>query len=184
MKTAKEMYDFCKEKKFGQGQNEKWGLKHFALVENALAEDENVVMSFIGLHNYISATNHNNNFAYAITEKRIIMAQKKLIGEIQQSVFLDNINDITFTSGMIWGVITIDTIKETFNVGLDKAQAANINAEIHDILHKLKNKKDVPTLSVTTTDPIEELKKYKELSDIGVITQEEFDEKKKQLLNL
>jgi len=184
MKTAQEMYDFCKEKKYGQGQNQAWALKHFSLIEKALSADENAVMCFIGLHNFVSMTKHNSNFAYAITPKRIIMAQKQLIGEVLQSVFLDNINDVSFKAGMAFGIITIDTIKETFNVGLDKIQAANINAEIHNLLHELRQKKENPVASSAATDPTVDLKKYKELLDTGVITQEDFDAKKKQLLGL
>jgi hypothetical protein len=183
MKTAQEMYDFCKEKKFGQGQSQSWALKHFSLVEKTLSADEDALFCFIGLHNYVSPTKHNNNFAYAITKKRIIMAQKGLVGETLQSVFLDNVNDITFKAGLIFGIITFDTIKETFNVGLDKVQAANINSEIHDLIHELKQKPTVLSAS-PTNDPTVELKKYKELLDTGVITQEDFDAKKKQLLNL
>ena len=184
MKTAQEMYDFCKEKKFGEGFNQTWALKHFALIESALSSDEEAIMCFMGLHNYISPTKHNENFAYAITKKRIIMAQKKLVGETLQSVFLDNVNDVTYKSGMLFGVITIDTIKETFNVGLAKAMAANINAEIHTLLHELKQKKETPAATPATSDPTVELKKYKELLDTGVITQEDFDKKKAQLLGL
>ena len=169
---------------FGESQNQAWALKHFSLIEKSLSADEDAIMCFIGLHNYISPTKHNNNYAYAITKKRIIMAQKQLIGEALQSVFLDNINDITFTTGLLFGIITFDTIKEKFNVGLDKIQAANINSEIHNLIHELKQKTDITASSAITTDPIVELKKYKELLDTGVINQEDFDAKKKQLLNL
>jgi len=186
MKTAQEMYDFCKEKKYGQGFSQSSALKHFKIIEKSLSADEEAVLCFIGLHNFVSATKHDSNYAYAVTKKRIVMAQQKIIGEAIQSVFLDNINDITFNSGLMFGTITIDTTKETFNVGLDKVQAANINSEIHDVLHSLKQKKDTPAAAAAAApaDPTVELKKYKELLDSGVITQEDFDAKKKQLLNL
>jgi len=184
MKTAQEMYGYCKEKKFGQGQNEKWALLHFSIIEKSLSADEEALMCFMGLHNFVSPTKHNNNYAYAITKKRIIMAQKQLLGEALQSVFLDNVNDITFSSGMLFGTITIDTIKEKFNVGLDKIQATNINAEIHNLIHELKQKNESPATPAVSSDPTVELKKYKELLDTGVITQEDFDKKKAQLLGL
>jgi len=186
MKTAKEMYEFCKRRKFAQGQSEKWALKHFGLIEENLSSDEDVLMCFIGLHNYISPTRHNNNFAYAITEKRIIVAQKRIIGEELQTIFVENINDILFSMGMAVGVITIDTIKEKFNVALDKSGAANINSEIHDLLYSIRQ----GSMSAKSSKPKEdydaaqELRKYKELLDDGIITQEDFDAKKKHLLNL
>lgn len=52
-------------------------------------------MSFIGLHNYKSASKHDNNFAYAITNKRLILSQQQALGEVVQSINLDNINDVT-----------------------------------------------------------------------------------------
>jgi hypothetical protein len=183
MKTAYEMYQYCVDNKFGSGFNEKWGIKHFAIIENALTPDEDVRVCFIGLHNYISASKHDNNFAYAVTNKRILMAQKGVIGQSLKTVFLDNINDITFTSGILFGVIAIDTIKECFNVGLDKTQAANINSVIHELLYTLKNQADMSgVVTAQTADPVEEIKRYKELLDIGAITQEEFDAKKRKLL--
>lgn len=79
-------------------------------------------MSFIGLHNYKSASKHDNNFAYAITNKRLILAQQQALGEVVQSINLDNINDVTKSSGILSGTITFDTIKEVFNVNVSQAQ--------------------------------------------------------------
>ena len=88
-----------------------------------------------------SATNHDSNYAYAITKKRIIMAQKRVIGQTFQTVDIDNMNDITMSTGMLMGVITIDTMKERFNVAVEKSQAMSINKSIHDVLLSLKQKK-------------------------------------------
>lgn len=147
-------------------------------------------MTFIGLHNYQSMTKHDSNFAYAITNKRIIMAQKQTIaGEKLQTVYLDNVNDITFSSGLALGVMTIDTIKETFNVGLDKKSAKAINAKAVELLHSLKDNKseaapaaDAPAQQAVSA--ADEILKFKQLLDAGVITQEEFNAKKAQLLGL
>ena len=140
MKYAEGMYSYCLENGFGQGFNKNTAINHFKLIENLLRSDEEVKVVFIGIHNYISTTKHNSNFAYAITNDRIVMAQKKVIGENIITVSLDNINDITFTSGMLFGVLTIDTIKEKFNVALDKVRAKNIHDKVQAVLeesHKL-----------------------------------------------
>lgn len=176
MKTAKEMYNYCSEKGFGKGVSKSWALKHFTLIEKNLNESEEVSMVFCGLQNYISATKHDSTFGYAITNKRIVMAQKKIIGENFQSVSLNNLNDVTFSSGMLMGVITIDTFKEKFNVAVDKTSGKNINNTIHDVLFS-NDKKE------TKTD-VEILKEYKELLDSNIITQEEFNIKKQQILKL
>lgn len=183
MKTAEQMYKYCMDNNYGQGNSKKWSLKHFHLIEESLAKDEEVLMCFIGLHNYQSLSKHDNNFGYAITPKRIIMAQKKVIGQVFQSIAIDNLNDITLDSKIMNGIITIDTIKESFNVCVNKNAAQNINNSIHDILFSLKenNKHSINSVPI---DPTNEIIKYKNLLDMGAITQEEYDKKKKELLNV
>ena len=65
-----------------------WDLKHFSLIEDTLLSGETVYLVFEGLHNYQSTTKHDKNFAYAITSKRIILAQKKVIGSVLQTISL------------------------------------------------------------------------------------------------
>lgn len=182
MKSAQEMYQYCLDHNYGEGVNKKWGEKHFSLIAQALGEDEDVVMCFIGLHNYTSPTKHDNNFAYAITNKRVFMAQQKMIGQVFQTVDIDNLNDITMSSGMLMGVITIDTLNEKFNVAVNKKAAQSINATIHDVLFSIKQERKTPAAIQPTSSAADELLKYKKLLDMGAITQEEFDKKKKELL--
>lgn len=182
MRTAGEMYQYCLDNGFGQGQNQKWGIKHFSLIEESLAPDEEPVICFIGLHNYVSTTKHDSNYAYAVTNKRIVMAQKQMFGENLQSVSLDNVNDVTLKNGMMLGVITIDTMKEKFNVALNSASAKALSQVIHDALMSLKS--TPPSAQSGTGDSADELIKLKQLVDMGVITQEDFDAKKRQILGL
>lgn len=187
LSTAEEMYRYCIDNNFGSGWNENWGQKHFKIIEENLLNGEKIYMTFIGVHNYISTTKHDNNFAFAITNKRIMMAQKNTIaGEKFQTVSLENINDITFKSGIALGVVTIDSIKETFNIGLDKVSAKLINSKIHEIIDTINNSKNTTNKleSTSVISVADELKKFKELLDMGILTKEEFDIKKKQLLNL
>lgn len=183
MKAAQQMYQYCLDNNFGQGMNQKWGVKHFMLIEQSLQSNEEVLICFIGLHNYISTTKHDNNFAYAVTNKRIIMAQQKVIGQVIQSVSLNNLNDVTMNTGMALGVITIDTIKEKFNVCVDKYSAKAISEKIHDILLFEKDTNKTPSQPQTLSSA-DEILKYKNLLDMGVITQNEFEQKKKQLIEL
>lgn len=134
MRTAQEMYDYCLEHGFGQGFNKSWGQKHFGVIEKNLLPDEEVLMTFIGLHNYQSITKHDGNYAYAITNKRIIIAQKKLMGENLKVVLLNNLNDVSTSTGILMGTITFDTIKETFNVMVDKKQTNNIMSKVHEVV--------------------------------------------------
>lgn len=184
MRTAEEMYQYCLDNGLGEGQTRNWALKHFSIIEHALAPDENVLICFIGLHNYVSMTKHDKNFAYAITNKRILMAQKKLIGEVLQTVSISQLNDITFKSGLALGILTIDTVKECFNVSLNKDSAKNISDRIHTILLNLKQNKIQTSPMPASHVDTEQLLKLKELLDAGILTQEEFDRKKKQILGL
>lgn len=183
LKTAKDMYNYAVKNNLGKGLTDKWGIKHFKIIENSLLDGEKVLLPFIGSHNYFSMTKHDNNFAYALTNKRFIMAQKNIIaGETVQSVYLENINDITYQSKISIGIMTVDTIKETFNIGLEKSNAKNIFAKVQEILNNLKNNKKTNN-SNQNIDKFDEIKKYKELLDENIITEEEFEKKKNELLN-
>lgn len=181
MRTAEEMYQYCVDNGFGTGWNRKWGVKHFSLIEQALNADEQIIMCFIGLHNYDSS-NHDSNFAYAITNKRIIMAQQKVIGQNFQTVSLENVNDVSMSTSLLMGVITVDTIKEKFNVGVDKITAKKINDMIHDILLTTKKNETAPIPTANNISVADEILKFKKLFDMGAITQEEFEKKKAELL--
>ncbi|UZT82107.1 PH domain-containing protein [Caproicibacterium sp. BJN0003] len=190
MHTAEEMYNYCITHKFGSGTIKSWALKHFQIIEDNLMRNETVYMTFIGLHNYKSSTSHDKNFAYAITDKRIMIAQKQPLGKVFQTVNISNINDITFSSGILMGILTIDTYKEVFNVGLGKDEAENINSLIHIVIDKIKSDNNKPAapesprIESPAPSAADELLKYKGLLDAGAITQEEYDAKKKQLLGL
>ena len=186
MSRAENMYNYCKENKFGSGFNEKWGVKHFKVLQDNLIRGEKVLMTFIGLHNYQSTTKHDNNYAYAITNKRILFGQKSLTGEKFKAVNHEKINDISFKKGMIFGVLTIDTPQEKFNIALDSASASSINNAIHEVLDNVKSsnaRESIPQPSANTSTA-DEILKFKGLLDSGIITEEEFEEKKKRLLGL
>ena len=187
LNTAEGMYDYCLKNGYGSGWNEKWGVKHFKIIEDNLLPDEEIRMTFIGFHNYQSMSKHDGNFAYAITDRRILMGKKDVVGEKFQSISIDNINDITFRSGIALGIMTVDTFKEVFNVGLDKNSAQKINAKVHEVVDAIKREKSVspnPAGPGSSPDAADEIMKFKHLLDMGAITQEEYDSKKKQLLDL
>ena len=179
MRSAQEMYQYCLDNKYGQGFNTHNSIKHFGIIEKNLSPDEDVLFAFIGIHNYISISKHDSNFAYVVTNKRIMLGQKKVIGENFQSIALNKINDISFTSGIAYGVITVDAQTEKFNVAVIKSQAANINAILHQLLLDLKTESNSPAPAASAAD---ELRKFKQLLDDGIITQEEFEKKKSELL--
>lgn len=147
-------------------------------------KDEYIILPFIGLHNYISASKHDRNYAYAVTNKRIIMAQKGFIGAKVQTIYLNNINDITYKAEVTLGNIIIDTIKETFSVCLNKNAAFKVSERLHEVLDSLKNSEanQIENLSINKLSEADEIMKFKELLDQGIITQEEFEKQKRKLL--
>lgn len=186
MLTAKGMYSYAKENGFGTGFTKGLGEKHFAVLEKNLLKGEVPSMTFIGLHNYTGGTHHDGNFAYALTNKRLIIGQWKVIGENFQSIKIENINDVTFTSGIIFGVLTIDSIKETLNVALDKISAQRINEAFHeefDKFSKIKNEENYANKAYTNS-AADEIRKYKQLLDEQIITEEEFQSLKRKLLGI
>ena len=86
--------------------------KHAKVVESNLHDGENVLYAFCGQKN----PNHLdifNTFAVVLTSERLIFAQKRLIfGFSLNSITPDMFNDIKITSGIIWGSVMIDTVKE------------------------------------------------------------------------
>ena len=100
-------------------------------------------------------------------------------------IILMPVTNETYGTGTLsesaFGIMTIDTIREKFNICLDKVSAKKVNEEIHTVLDSLKRISADTNAKLSSAD---EIKKYKELLDLGAITQEEFEHKKKELLNL
>jgi len=90
-----------------------WRLKaHSKIIEKHLNPGEKVLFVF--------AAQKNNNpfdiitsYVIALTDKRIIMAQKRvLFGYFFTTITPDMFNDLKVRMGIIWGKISIDTVKE------------------------------------------------------------------------
>lgn len=187
MRTAEEMVQYCEDNNTGKGMTAKWRFKHFKVVESQLKDDEEVLVAFIGLKDLKGLTEHKGFWAFAITNKRIIIGQKGIVGEKVDVVSLRDLNDISFRKGVVYGILTIDTIKEEFNVGLDKVSATSIHELVTNALMDLKeemHQSSQPVQQAKADDPYEEVKKLKELLDMGIITEEEFNTKKKNILGI
>ena len=181
MRTAEEMLEFSMENGFGEGITKGTALRHFKLIEESLQKDETVLMTFIGLLNFKGVTKHEHHHAYALTNKRFIIARKKLIGQSVKTILLNMLNDVSLRTHMVYGVMEFDTMKETFSVAVMKKHATNIQENIQKHLIDLNNSGND---NVKQSDSIADLERFKELADKGVITAEEFEAKKKQILGL
>ena len=74
LQKAEQMYTYSCDHNFGKGLSRAWGINSFRLVEQAMDANESAYLTFIGLHRFHSMSAHQRNFAYAFTNKRIIMA--------------------------------------------------------------------------------------------------------------
>lgn len=183
MRSGEEMYKYCVANKFGRNNDPSWGVKHFKVIEKSLMGNEEVLMPFMGLHSSSSMGNTTLNFAYALTNRRIIMAHKKVVGETIQSISLNNINDITVRKNMFLGYLTIDTLKETIEICFDRNEAVRVYEELHRQLELARQGMSGNTIiDNQVSSPTDELKKLKELLDMGAITKKEYEAKKKDLL--
>ncbi len=183
LKTASRMYEHCVKNGYGYGWNRKWSEKHFSLIEDSLIKDEKVIFPFIGLYDFL-AKRSDGHYACALTNKRLIIAQKKVFGEILQTIYVENINDITYRADPPFGIIIIDSIKETMNIGFAKNVARKVYNRLHEVLDSLKNSEanQIENLSINKLSEADEIMKFKELLDQGIITQEEFEKQKRKLL--
>lgn len=90
-----------------------WRLKkHAKVVDNYINPDEEVIFAFAAQ----LSENPLDIFSTAVcalTNKRIIIAKKRvLFGSSFVGITPDLFNDLTVYSGIYWGKITIDTVKE------------------------------------------------------------------------
>lgn len=183
MKTGEGLYDFCKRNGCGTGTSEKWAVYHFDIIAENLDADEHVLGAFMGLHDYKSMTKHDNNYAYAITNKRLLCAQKKAFGQTFKAVSLKNINDTALKTGIGMCTVTIDARGEKIIIGTDKKTATTIANKLQELLAD-NPAFSAPAQAASGFSVADELKKFKELLDAEIITQDEFEAKKKELLGL
>ena len=119
-----------------------WRLKkHAKVVEKHLNPDEEVLFCFAAQKGF-SSWDIFSTFAVVLTNKRIILAQKRLIfGYTFLAITPDMFNDLTVKSGIIWCKVYIDTIKETAILSnISKRAAAVIETQITEYMMNEKKK--------------------------------------------
>ena len=117
-----------------------WRLKqHAKLIDKHLNPDEKILYVFAGQKNDSSLDLFNTNIV-ALTDKRIMVATKRvLFGYFFKSITPDMYNDLTVRKGMIFGSVTIDTIKEVITItNIDPKALSEIETNITEIMVKQK----------------------------------------------
>lgn len=136
------IYDKAKSFKKKYPMSIAWRLRaHSKILEKHLNPDEQI--------RFVFAAQKNNNpfdiittYAIAITDKRIIMGQKRLLfGYFFTTITPDMFNDLTVRMGIIWGKICIDTVKEVVYLSnIQRAALPIIETEITEFMMTEKKK--------------------------------------------
>jgi hypothetical protein len=83
------------------------------VVDQHVNPDEQILYAFIAQKNNSSFFNIISSAVVAVTNKRILIGRKRVvIGYFLDSITPDMFNDLKVRSGVLWGKIYIDTVKE------------------------------------------------------------------------
>ena len=119
-----------------------WRLKqNSSIVERHLNPDEEVRYAFIAQKND-NPFNIFSSAVVALTNKRVLIGRKRvIIGYFLNSITPDMYNDLKISSGVIWGKVYIDTIKELVTLtNIDKEALTEIETQITSYMMEEKKK--------------------------------------------
>ncbi len=117
--------------------------RHAKVAASIVDKDEKIYYAFCGQKN----DTHGMIFdtcVVVVTEKRLIIGQKRLLWGYQITTITPELfNDLKISSGLIWGKVEIDTIKEVmFISNLDKKSLDEIETNVNSIMLASKKKGD------------------------------------------
>lgn len=135
LKKAEDMYAYSCAHNFGKGLTRAWGINSFCLVEQAMDEDEFAYLTFIGLHRFHSMSAHQRNFAYAVTNKRIIMAQMRSFRRTRmESVPLNAVLNLSFDNNDSIGIVKILLANDAICVGMSQESIDALSKRLTELL--------------------------------------------------
>ena len=109
--------------------------RHSRVAESIVDKDENIVYAFCGQKNDTNGMIFDT-CVVVVTDRRLIIGQKRLLWGYQISTITrDLFNDLKISSGLLWGRIEIDTVKEvTYISNLDKKSLDEIETYINRVM--------------------------------------------------
>ena len=115
--------------------------KHAKVVEDHLNDGEEPIYTFAGQKND-DVLDVWSTCVVCVTNKRLIIAQDHiLVGYSMSSITPDMFNDLHVYSGIIFGKVTIDTLKETVVLtNLDRKSLPEIETAITSFMMEEKKK--------------------------------------------
>lgn len=114
---------------------------HAKLAQKFIGSDEEIKYVFVAQKNFKSYEFINTN-VIVLTNKRLLVATKRLLfGYFYKAITPDMFNDLTIKSGILWGKVVIDTVKEMVVLSnIDKAALAEIEQNISNVMMEEKKK--------------------------------------------
>ena len=115
--------------------------KHSKVAASIIEKEEKVLYAFCGQKN----DTHGMIFdtcVVVVTDKRLIIGQKRLLWGYQITTITPELfNDLKISSGLLWGKVEIDTVKEVMFVSnLDKKSLDEIETNVNSIMMNKKVK--------------------------------------------
>jgi hypothetical protein len=114
---------------------------HAKVIDKHLNPEEKVIYAFCCQKGF-SSFDIFNTYAVAITNKRVIIAQKRvLFGYLFLAITPDMFNDLTIKTGIVWGKACLDTVKEVVILSnLSKASVDEIETVVTEYMMREKKK--------------------------------------------
>ena len=115
--------------------------QHSKVVQKHINPNEKLLFAFCGQKNY-SSLMFINSCVVALTNKRIIIGQKRLLwGYFFTAITPDMYNDLKVRKNLIWSDIEIDTIKENVYISnLSPEGAVEVETVITQFMMEEKKK--------------------------------------------
>lgn len=115
--------------------------EHCKVLEKHLNPGEKVIYIFAGQKNAHSIA-IPNTFVITLTSERLVFARKRLFfGYFFYAITPDMFNDLKVNSGILWGKIMIDTVKEFAVISnLSKDSLSEIETKITQYMMNEKKK--------------------------------------------
>lgn len=119
-----------------------WRVKqHCKIIDKHLNPGEKILYIFAGQKND-SMSEIFNTYVVALTNKRIMVATKRVVfGYFFLTVTPDMYNDLIVHKGLLFGSVTLDTIKEVIKItNIDPKALPEIETNITEIMIEQKKK--------------------------------------------
>ncbi len=136
------LYEMVKEFKRKYPMTICWRLKaHCKVIEKHLNSDEEILYAFVAQKN-ANPLDIITTYVIAITNKRILLGQKRMLfGYLFTAITPDMFNDIKIKTGIVWGKVFIDTIKEFVAFSnIDKSALPEIESNVTTYMIQEKQK--------------------------------------------